>query len=85
MGLKIQVYEIYDIHIWYIYGNRNNEALYFFCVRKKRSTYPSLSFQIEKLILSAFSDSYHYLLFGQMQIISSVETVNECESRLFLS
>ena len=52
---------------------------------QKRSTYPSLSFQIEKPIFSAPSDSYHDLLFAQMQIIFPEETMNECESRLFLS
>ena len=52
---------------------------------KKRSTYPSLSFRIEKLIFYASSDSYHDLLFVQMQIIFPGEAVNECESRLFLS
>ena len=49
---------------------------------KKSSTYPSLSFHIEKEVFCASSDSYHDLLFVQMQIIFSGETVNECESRL---
>ena len=51
---------------------------------KKRSTYPGLSFHIEKLIFYSSSDSYHDFLFVQMQIMFPGETVNECESRLFL-
>ena len=52
---------------------------------KKRSTYPSLLFYIEKLIFYASSDSYHDLLFVQMQIIYPGEAVNECEPRLLLN
>ena len=52
---------------------------------KKRSTYPSPLFQIEKLTFYAFPDSYHDLLFAQMQIIFPREIVNECDSSLLLS
>ena len=52
---------------------------------KKRSTYPSLLFQIEKLIFYVSSDSYHDLPFAQMQIIFPGETVNEYEPCLLLS
>ena len=68
-----------------MYLFRCKKALHFFTGYEKRSTYPSLSFQIEKLIFYASSDSYHDLLFAQMQIVFLIETVSECESRLFLS
>ena len=52
---------------------------------KKWSTYPSLPLHIEKLIFYAFPNSFHDLLYAQMQIIFPVETVSECESHLLLS
>ena len=50
---------------------------------KKRSTYLSLSFEIEKHIFYVSSNSYHDFLFAQMEIIFPVETVNECVSIIF--
>ena len=72
-----------DLHSFVKYLFWYKQALHFFTSYEKSSTYPSLSFLIEKLIFCASSDSYHNFLFTHMQIIFPVETVNECESCLF--